>query len=111
MIRTAFLAALALAALAAPLSAETGMASWYGFESGRTTASGERFDPNGLTCAMRTRAWRTVTVTVVSTGVSADCRVNDYGPARRTHRLIDVSLGMARRLGFVGAGTARVDVR
>lgn len=90
--------------------AETGIASWYGFESGRRTASGERFDPHGLTCAMRTHAWHTVTVTVIATGASARCRVNDYGPARRTGRLIDVSLGTARALGFVKAGTAKVRV-
>lgn len=96
---------------ASPARAETGLASWYGAESGRRTASGERFEPAGMTCAMRTRAWRTVLVTVLATGRSAHCRVNDYGPAKRTGRLIDVSHGVATRLGFVRAGVVRVSVQ
>lgn len=88
-----------------------GPASWYGAESGTRTASGQRFDPEGSTCAMRTHAWRWVTVTMLSTGRSERCYVNDYGPAARTGRLIDVSKGVARRLGFVGAGVARVSVQ
>ena len=30
---------------------EIGRASWYGSESGTTTASGEHFNPDGRTCA------------------------------------------------------------
>lgn len=86
------------------------MASWYGSESGNRTASGERFNPMGMTCAMRTHNWRTVTVTVLATGKSAQCRVNDYGPAAWTGKLIDVSRGMAIALGFAGRGVARVRV-
>jgi peptidoglycan lytic transglycosylase len=90
--------------------AQTGTASWYGAESGTRTASGQRFNPEGSTCAMRTHAWRWVTVTVLSTGRSERCYVNDYGPAAWTGKLIDVSHGIARRLGFAGAGIARVRV-
>jgi hypothetical protein len=32
------------------------LASWYGFESGTKTASGERFNPNAMTCALLGRA-------------------------------------------------------
>jgi rare lipoprotein A len=87
-----------------------GMASWYGAESGNRTSSGARFDPEGQTCAMRTHAWRWVTVTVLATGRSARCYVNDFGPAKKTGRLIDVSHGVARRLDILRAGVARVSV-
>jgi rare lipoprotein A len=105
--------ALASALLCASIAAiaQEGMASWYGAESGTKTASGQRFNPEGETCAMRTHAWRWVTVTAIANGASARCYVNDFGPAARTGRLIDVSLGVARRLKFVGAGVARVSVQ
>ncbi|WP_024520652.1 septal ring lytic transglycosylase RlpA family protein [Bradyrhizobium sp. Tv2a-2] len=90
--------------------AESGLASWYGKESGRYTASGARFNPEGPTCAMRTRRWRWVVVTDLATGRSARCYVNDYGPAAWTGRVIDVSHGVAGALGFAGQGTARVEV-
>lgn len=104
------LAALAFACVVSTVHAQEGRASWYGSESGNKTASGERFIPMGMTCAMRTHNWRVVTVTVISTGRSARCRVNDYGPAAYTGRLIDVSQGVAIALGFVVAGVVRVRV-
>lgn len=110
--KTAFTAALALVCVASiPAHAQNGRASWYGSESGNRTASGARFNPMGQTCAMRTHNWRWVTVTVTATGRSVRCYVNDYGPAKWTGKLIDVSRGVARQLGFERAGTARVEVR
>ncbi len=99
--------------LMASAKAETGIASFYGGKHhGRLTASGERFNANAMTCAMRRRDWGVVvTVTVLATGRTARCRVNDYGPAKWTGRIIDVSHGMARALGFERAGLARVSVR
>ena len=46
--------AIAIAMLAAPISAQaqTGHASWY--KMGKVTANGERFNPHGLTAAHRT---------------------------------------------------------
>jgi rare lipoprotein A len=111
MLKSLALAGALLCALFTPSRADDGIASWYGAESGRWTASGARFDPEGPTCAMRTRAWRWVTVTVIATGRSARCYVNDFGPARYTHRLIDVSHGMARSLGLLRSGTAQVRVQ
>lgn len=90
-------------------NAETGMASWYGpgFH-GRTTANGERFDRSAATCAHKHLHFNTrVRVTVLATGRSAVCRINDRGPYAGG-RIIDVSEGMARRLGFHRQGTARV---
>lgn len=46
-----FIAALALACVVSNARAETCIASWYGAESGRQTASGERFHPEGISCA------------------------------------------------------------
>lgn len=100
---------LVLAAL--PAAAETGTASWYGSESGSRTANGERFQPDGLTAAHRTLPFGTrVRVTDLSTGRSVVVRINDRGPARWTHRVIDLSRGAARALGIVHRGTARVSI-
>ena len=96
-----------------PAFAAEGMASYYGRQHhGLRTASGERFNMNAMTCAMRVRRFgHSVTVTALSTGRSATCRVNDFGPASRTGRIIDVSAAMAGALGFKHRGTARVEVR
>ena len=103
-----FMAAM-LAASAA--LAQSGAASWYGpgFH-GRATASGERYDQNAATCAHRRLKFGTlVRVTVAGTGRSATCRINDRGPFVGG-RIIDVSRGVAARLGMIGPGTARVTV-
>ena len=95
-------------AFAMPAKAETCVASWYGSESGNRTASGERFNPNGMTAAHRTRPFGShVTVTHLGTGRSVRVRVNDRGPFVRG-RCIDLAHGAARALGM--GGTARVMV-
>jgi rare lipoprotein A len=89
---------------------ETGLASWYGSESGNRTANGEHFDPNGLTAAHRTLPMPVnVRVTNLDNGKSLVVRVNDRGPFARG-RIIDVSARAAQLLGFYGQGTARVRV-
>lgn len=89
--------------------AESCIASWYGAESGRQTASGERFNPEGISCAHKTRPFgSTVTVTLLHSGRSISCRINDRGPFVRG-RCIDLSHGAARALGM--AGTAPVSVQ
>lgn len=90
---------------------ETGLASFYGFESGRRTASGERFHPLAMTCAHRTRPFgQVVTVTLVGGARSVRCRINDRGPFV-AGRIIDLSLGAARALGIERAGVVRVTVQ
>ena len=90
---------------------ETGIASWYGSEfAGRPTASGERFDPNGLSAAHRTLPLPSmVRVTNLENGRSLALRVNDRGPFSQG-RIIDVSRRGAQLLGFQQNGTAKVRV-
>jgi rare lipoprotein A len=91
--------------------AETGHASFYGRElAGRRTASGEVFRPDGMTAAHRSLPFGSrVKVTNHSNGKAVVLRITDRGPFVRG-RIIDVSHGAARALGFVGQGTARVTI-
>lgn len=72
---------------------------------GRHTASGERFNPDGLTAAHRTLPFGTrLTVTNPRTGKSVEVVINDRGPfVRGLH--IDLSRGAARAIGLTGTGT------
>ncbi len=92
---------------------EVGIASWYGFETyhqkgGHMTANGEAFDPNGLNAAHKYLPLPTfVRVTNLKTRRSIILRVNDRGPFV-PGRIIDLSAGAAKKLGFFAQGTARV---
>jgi rare lipoprotein A len=84
----------------------SGMASYYGY--GRRTASGERFNPGGMTAAHRSLPFGThVQVTDVSSGRSVVVTINDRGPFIRG-RVIDLSRGAAQALGITGRGVARI---
>lgn len=91
---------------------ETGLSSWYGEEvAGNRTASGERFDPMGLTAAHRTLPLGSlVEVTALATGRTVVVRINDRGPGRRD-RLIDLSRGAARLLGADRQSLSPVRIR
>jgi rare lipoprotein A len=94
---------------------ETGIASWYGMETyrqrgGHMTANGEAFNPNGLTAAHKHLPLPIfVRVTNLSNRRSIVVRVNDRGPFIEG-RIIDLSAGAAKKLGFYKQGTARVRV-
>lgn len=90
---------------------EVGVASWYGLErQNRPTASGESFDMNKLTGAHRRLPLGTVVrVTNLRNLKTTQLRINDRGP-RSPRRLIDLSRAAARRLGFLNAGLALVQV-
>ena len=92
---------------------QVGMATWYGAAlAGRTTASGERFDPSRLTAAHRTLPFGTwVEVTRVDTGESVRVRITDRGPFGHADRIIDLSRAAAEHIDLVKAGVARVEVR
>ncbi len=92
---------------------EIGIASWYGEETlrqkdGHMTANGEAFNP-----AMPTAAHKHlplpmhVRVTNKDNGRSKIVRVNDRGPFVNG-RIIDVSAGVAKELGFYDKGTVKV---
>jgi len=92
-----------------PVFTETGLASWYGrHHAGRRTASGERFDMNGMTAAHRSLAFNTVMrVTDLGTGKVVKVRVNDRGPYVKG-RIIDLSAAAATALGIAEDGVAEV---
>jgi rare lipoprotein A len=89
----------------------TGMASWYGYDgSASSTASGERFNPEGLTAAHRSLPLGTrVRVTNTRNGRSVVVRINDRGPYVGG-RIIDLSAAAARILGMMGTGIAPVKI-
>jgi rare lipoprotein A len=95
-----------------PGYAQTGTASWYGPTfHGQRTASGETFDQDALTAAHPTLPIPSlVQVTNLENGREVIVRVNDRGPFVG-ERLIDLSRGAARALGFEQAGHAQVHVR
>lgn len=109
---TRLFAALFVACLAMPAEAQTCMASYYGGgeKLNRHTANGEVFKRAGLTAAHRSMRFGTK-VRVSFRGKSVVVRINDRGPHRATGRCIDLSRGAASRLGFVGAGVARVTIK
>jgi rare lipoprotein A len=84
----------------------SGMASYYW--QGQQTASGARFNPNGLTAAHRTLPFGTrVLVTNHSNGRTVTVTINDRGPFIKG-RVIDLSRGAASVIGMTGQGVARV---
>jgi rare lipoprotein A len=92
---------------AQPAAAATvGWASYY--KSGKMTASGERFNPHGLTAAHRSLPFGTkVKVTNLRTRKSVIVRINDRGPFIKS-RVIDLSLGAAKVIGLNRSGVAKI---
>jgi rare lipoprotein A len=76
--------------------------SWYGDElRGNWTASGEKFNPHGLTAAHRTLPFGTcLVVGNPRNGKSVKVRVNDRGPFVKD-RVLDLAAGAARAIGMV----------
>jgi rare lipoprotein A len=94
---------------------EVGVASWYGKETrkqkgGKMTANGEAFDPKKPTAAHKYLPLPThVRVTNISNGKSIIVRVNDRGPFV-DGRIIDLSSGAAKQLGFYRKGLTKVKI-
>lgn len=95
-----------------PGTVQIGEASFYGPESGRVTANGERFawGPGCRTAAHRRLPFGTIVrVTVLPKGPSLTVRINDRGPYAKG-RIIDLCQGAGHALGMKGPGVARVRV-
>ena len=106
IIVTAVLTVVSTLAFTGEVLAEVGRASWYSLTS--RTASGERSDPTALTAAHRSLPFGTkVKVENLKNGKSVIVRINDRGPFVGG-RIIDLTKAAAGRLGFIGAGIARV---
>lgn len=84
----------------------SGLASFYGNESGSKTASGQRFNQNALTAAHRSLPFGT-RLRVTHGGRSVVVTVNDRGPFIRG-RVLDLSTAAARAVGLTSAGVGRV---
>ena len=111
----ALLACARTAASAPPKRVLHGLASYYGpgFH-GEETASGETFNQWAMVAAHRSLPLGTVVkVTNLENRRQVVLRVIDRGPYGRNFRkgtIIDVSLGAARRLGFLREGIVPVQV-
>lgn len=106
-------AALLLAACqtteASYINNNTVVTSWY--QKGKITASGQRFDPNGLSAAHRTLPFGTkLRLTNPNNGKSIIVTVNDRGPFIRGTGL-DVSRGAAQQLGFISKGKTKLQMQ
>jgi rare lipoprotein A len=91
-------------------SSGTCKASYY--DTGTTTANGERFDPNGLTAAHKTLPFNTrVRVTNNANGKSVVVRINDRGPFIEG-RCLDLARGAFTTIASIGSGviTAKYEV-
>jgi len=113
-------AAPSAAAVAAPAVApapappfQVGIASWYGaWFQGKETTDGEHFNMYAMTAAHRTLPFGTrVRVTNLLNHRSIVLRINDRGPVP-TSRVIDLSWGAARAIGFYEDGLipVRIDI-
>jgi Lytic transglycolase len=97
--------------LSFPANCQFGVASWYGADfQGLPTASGPPYDMNSMTCAHRQLPLGTrIRVTNLLNLRSLVLKVNDRGPFV-SGRVLDVSRGAAKGLGFLGAGLAPVRI-
>ncbi|MBR1154108.1 septal ring lytic transglycosylase RlpA family protein [Bradyrhizobium sp. JYMT SZCCT0428] len=85
----------------------SGMASFYGNESGSKTASGQRFNQNAMTAAHRSLPFGTK-LRVTHGGRSVIVTINDRGPFIKG-RVLDLSTGAASAVGLTRAkGVGRV---
>lgn len=85
------------------------VASYYGYAlAGLPTASGEPFNPKGLTAAHKSLPLGT-RLLVKRNGASVEVTVNDRGPYI-AGRDLDLSVGAARAIGLTGPGEDAVQV-
>jgi len=104
------LIALILIIFSTPAYAAETVATWYGQEhAGKRTASGETFNPEGLTAAHRSLPFGTrLRISNPKSGRSVSVRVNDRGPFTKGVSL-DLSHGAARAIGMRSTQSVNVD--
>ena len=78
------------------------------YKSGKVTASGERFSPYGNTAASNSYKFGT-RLRLSYKGKSVIICVNDTGNFEKYHRSLDVTKGVAQRLGFVKLGVVSLE--
>jgi rare lipoprotein A len=77
------------------------------YETGSVTASGEPFDPDGLTAAHKSLPFDTrVRVTNTANGKSVVVRINDRGPFV-SGRCIDLARGAFTQIASLSSGVIR----
>lgn len=87
-----------------------GLASWYGYESGPRTASGEYFNPKKLTAAHKHINFGTkVKVTNLKNNKSVVVTVNDRGPFVKG-RIIDLSKAAAKAIDMKGTQKVSLNI-
>ena len=88
-----------------------GTASYYAFKfEGRRTAAGEVFEHKKMTAACNALPLGTwIKVTNLINGQSVTVKTNDR-LAKKTSRLVDLTMAATKRLGFKNAGLTRVKV-
>ena len=89
---------------------QQGVGSWYGgMFHGRQTASGELFNMHAYTAAHRTLPIPSFArVRNLANGREVIVRINDRGPYAG-HRIIDLSMAAAQKLGLNGVGQVRIE--
>lgn len=90
---------------------QRGVGSWYGKKfHGQKTSSGEIYDMYKMTAAHPTLPIPSyVRVTNLANGNQVIVRVNDRGPFH-SGRIIDLSYTAALKLGYIGRGSAELEV-
>lgn len=89
---------------------EEGKATYYSKTCLNKTASGERLDPNKMTCAHKTHPFGTLLkVTNKKNGKSVVVKVNDRGPFGKG-MIVDLSWGAAKELEMLRDGVVPVTV-
>ena len=84
-------------------------ATWYSYVLPRKTANGEWFSAGGFTAAHHTLPFGTL-VLVTYGDRAVVVRITDREPAHPC-RVLDVTLGVARYLGFASLGVAPVGMQ
>ncbi len=111
MLRTLTVCAFALSTICAANAGQTGMASHYRTrdknQNGSKTASGRPLRDHELTGAHRSLPFGSKVRVTGSNGGSVVVTITDRGPFVRG-RIIDLSMGAARKLGFHGLARVRL---